>query len=156
MCAQPTDPDSAAPQPQPRPQPDIDEMIRRARAARQHAYAPYSSFAVGACLRSTDGSIHAGCNVENASFPLGHCAETSALGALISSGATPRITDIVVVTSNASAPCGGCRQKLSEHALPEASVYLCDGDGVRQTLRFRELLPLAFDGNTLRRPGSPA
>lgn len=129
-------------------------MIRLAHAARQHAYAPYSGFAVGACLRSTDGSLHAGCNVENASFPLGHCAETSALGAMVSSGATPRITDIVVVTENASAPCGGCRQKLAEHSLPEAGVYLCDLDGVRQTLRFHELLPLTFDGSTLRRSGS--
>jgi cytidine deaminase len=127
------------------------ELYDRARAARQHAHAPYSRFPVGAALRTEGGSVHVGCNVENASYPEGWCAETSAIAAMIAAGTTPadrRIAAICVtaekIGGNLTTPCGGCRQRLAEFSGPDTLVHVSDPEGNSKTYRLRELLPAAF------------
>lgn len=130
---------------------DVDAMIRRAREVIQRAYAPYSGFPVGACLRGETGRLYAGCNVENASFPEGWCAETSAMAALISAGER-RIEEVVVLATSAElcAPCGGCRQRLSEFAGPETPIHLLTESGLRRTVTLGTLLPRSFGKDHLR------
>ena len=122
-----------------------DDLLTAALQARARAHAPYSGFKVGAALRATDGSIHAGCNVENAAFPQGQCAEATAIGVMIASGAS-RITEILVVADGPEtvSPCGGCRQRLVEFADPATPVHLAGPEGVRATVSLGELLPRAF------------
>jgi len=132
----------------------LEDMIRRATEARDRAYAPYSNFRVGACVRGESGRLYAGCNVENASYPEGQCAETSALGAMVLGGDT-RLLEVVVVVAGPElcSPCGGCRQRLMEFAEVTTPVHLCNPSGERQTVRLGDLLPMAFDGHLLTRPG---
>jgi len=123
----------------------LDDMIAMARAAQQNAYAPYSDFQVGACLRADDGSLHAGANVENAAYPQGQCAEASAIGAMIAAGAR-KIVEVVVIGNGDGlcTPCGGCRQRLNEFATPDTPVHVCGPEGLRKTFTLGELLPGAF------------
>jgi homotetrameric cytidine deaminase len=123
-----------------------DELMRAADEVMRSAYAPYSQFRVGAALRAPDGSIHVGSNVENASYPQGQCAETSAIGALIAAGHT-RIVEVAVTAERMDIcpPCGGCRQRLAEFASANTPVHLGRPDGPRQTTTIGELLPLAFE-----------
>lgn len=117
-----------------------EPLLTAAREAMRHAHVPYSHFPVGAAVRSADGAVHAGANVENAAFPQGQCAEASAIGAMIAAGAT-EITAVAIVAEHAEdcPPCGGCRQRLAEFAGPDVPVHL----GSR-TLLLGELLPHAF------------
>lgn len=128
-----------------------DELIAAARAAMERAYAPYSGFHVGAALRARDGSIHAGANVENSSYPQGQCAETSAIGALVAAGAR-EIAEVAVMGDGDEpcTPCGGCRQRLNELASPDTIVRLCAAGGARETMTLGELLPRAFGPERLR------
>ncbi len=125
-------------------------LFEAAKAAMAHAHAPYSSFTVGAAILAEDGRIYAGCNVENASFPEGWCAETSALGAMVTAGAR-RVLEIAVISDGErlTTPCGGCRQRLAEFAAPETPVHVCGPQGLRQTFRLGDLLPAAFDKDHL-------
>lgn len=111
----------------------------------QHAYAPYSQFKVGAALRSKSGEVFAGCNVENAAYPQGWCAEASALAAMVVAGQR-ELTEIAIVADSLElvTPCGGCRQKLREFARPELLIHLCNLQEIRQSCTLAELLPLAF------------
>jgi cytidine deaminase len=124
---------------------DITDMLVAANAARVNAYAPYSNFAVGACLRGRSGRLYAGCNVENAAYPQGQCAEATAIGVMVAAGETA-IAEILVVADGPEpiTPCGGCRQRLREFAGPDVPVYLCSPDGLRRTVTLGELLPLSF------------
>jgi cytidine deaminase len=126
------------------------DMLARARAALTNAHAPYSRFRVGACLRAASGRLHAGCNVENSAYPVGQCAEASAIGVMVAAG-DREIVEVVVATEGAElcAPCGRCRQQLAEFARPETRVHLCGPEGVRATVTLGELLPLAFGPDTL-------
>lgn len=128
----------------------LDDMIVLARATKQKAYAPYSNFNVGACLRAEDGSLHAGANVENAAYPQGQCAEASAIGAMIAAGAR-KIVEVVVIGDGDGlcTPCGGCRQRLNEFATPDTPVHICGPEGLRKTFTLGELLPGAFGPNNL-------
>ena len=124
----------------------IDPLIEAAIVARRHAHAPYSRFLVGAALRCDDGSIHAGCNVENAAYPQGVCAEAGAISAMVLSGGR-RISEIVIAAagSRPCAPCGGCRQKIREFASPDAAIRIVDEHGtllMQSTLD--ALLPNSF------------
>jgi homotetrameric cytidine deaminase len=123
-----------------------EELLRAAEAVMRTAHAPYSRFAVGAALRGADGRVYAGSNVENASYPQGQCAETSAIGALIAAGQT-EITEVAVVAESVDfcPPCGGCRQRLAELADPETQVHLGKPGGPRMSTTVGELLPLAFE-----------
>jgi homotetrameric cytidine deaminase len=127
-------------------------LVAAARDAMQHAYAPYSRLRVGAALRADDGSIHAGANVENAAYPLGQCAEASALGALVAAGQT-RVTEVAVIWDGdgVCVPCGGCRQRLRELAALDVAVHLCALDGAREATTLGALLPHAFGAEMLPR-----
>lgn len=122
-----------------------DDLFAIARAAMKKAYAPYSGFPVGAALLTSDGAIHAGCNIENASYPEGWCAETTALGAFVMSGGG-KIAEIAVVAEKADRimPCGGCRQRLAEFAAPDAKLHLCDASGIVETIAFAAIFPRGF------------
>jgi homotetrameric cytidine deaminase len=130
--------------------PAAPELFAAARAAMARAHAPYSRYRVGAALRAPDGSIHVGANVENAAYPQGQCAEASAVGALVAAGHAA-IAEAAVVAQDVAAPCGGCRQRLSEFAHPDVHVHLGDGEGLRRTVTVGELLPLAFGAERLPR-----
>jgi cytidine deaminase len=128
------------------------ELYAAARAVREHAHAPYSRFHVGAALRTEAGTVHAGANVENASYPEGWCAETSAIAQMVAAGGTAAARRIVAVSVVAdriegrlTTPCGGCRQRLAEFAGPDTPVDVIDPSGEGQTFTMRELLPSAFD-----------
>jgi homotetrameric cytidine deaminase len=129
------------------PQPDA-ELLRLARETSANAYAPYSKLHIGAALRTADGRRFTGANVENAAYPQGQCAEASAIGAMVAAGAS-HIEEVVVASSHAVAPCGGCRQKLAEFGGPEAIVHLAGAGGVERTTTLGELLPLGFSSGDL-------
>ncbi|WP_420595727.1 cytidine deaminase [Deinococcus sp.] len=124
-------------------QPD-PALLAAARTAFANAYAPYSHFKVGAALRTPDGQIFAGANVENASYGLGRCAEQSAIQAMNSAGQRT-FTDLVVYSdaSPPASPCGACRQILFEFA-PEARVICVNAAGEVLSYSVAELLPHAF------------
>jgi len=122
-----------------------DALARAAAAARRRAYAPYSRFLVGAALRAEDGSVHVGCNVENAAYPQGTCAEAGAIAAMVAAGQR-RIAEAVIAGGDAPCPpCGGCRQKLREFAGPDLEIRMVDADGRPLLVRtLGELLPDSF------------
>lgn len=130
----------------------VRQLLAAAMAARQQAYAPYSKYLVGAAVLDEHGRIHAGCNVENAAYPQGWCAETNALGHMIMGGG--RIARAVMVTGAGSeiiTPCGGCRQKLREFARPtELIVIAGDASGVRAHWTLEQLLPASFGPDHLK------
>jgi cytidine deaminase len=122
-----------------------DALIAAARAARERAHAPYSRFAVGAAVLDEQGRIHAGCNVENAAYPQGWCAETSALAAMVMAGGRRALA--VAVCGEAPepvTPCGGCRQKLREFAADDCPVLTCDPNAVTARYTLGQLLPASF------------
>lgn len=133
-----------------------DAMIKAALAARENAYARYSKFPVGAAIRCERGVVHAGCNVENAAYPQGTCAEAGAISAMILSGS--RTIEAVVIAAGgdvACTPCGGCRQKIREFAGPETLVHIVDAAGTLLLSRtLDELLPHSFGPASL--PTQPA
>lgn len=120
-------------------------LLQAAQAARRMAHAPYSGFKVGAAVLDEQGRIHAGCNVENAAYPQGLCAEAVALGHLVLAGGQ-RITAVAVVGEGAGlvTPCGGCRQKLREFAGAEVPVVVGDMSALRGRFTLGELLPASF------------
>ena len=123
----------------------MDDMIEAARQAMERAYAPYSSFPVGAVVRSESGKLYAGCNVENSAYPQGWCAEASAIAAMVLAGER-RIVEVSVMGGGDTlvTPCGGCRQKLYEFAANDLPIHVCGPEGPRRTVTLGELLPLAF------------
>lgn len=125
----------------------MDELIAAARAARANAHAPYSAYRVGAAIRADDGSVYTGCNVENAAYPESLCAEAGALAAMVVAG-RKRLVAVAVCGGTAerpALPCGGCRQKLSEFATPDADVAVVEGEGGGlRRMRLAALLPFGF------------
>jgi cytidine deaminase len=128
----------------------MNDLLAAALNARANAYAPYSRFAVGAALRAEDGHIYAGCNVENAAYPQGLCAEAAAIGAMVAAGAR-RIRELLVVADGPAlcTPCGGCRQRIREFAAPDATIHIAGPDGVRKSYTLAELLPASFGPENL-------
>ena len=123
-----------------------DELFEAARAAMRNAYAPYSKFAVGAAILSDGGKVFAGANMENASYPEGWCAETSAIAHMVMAGER-RIAEVAVVAEKVPriTPCGGCRQRLREFGSAKTLVHLCDATGIVETVALGDLLPKAFE-----------
>lgn len=130
----------------------LAQLADTARSARRRAHAPYSRFAVGAALLDEHGRIHAGCNVENAAYPQGLCAEAVALGALVLAGGR-RVVAAVVAGEAAQpvTPCGGCRQKLREFAADDVPVLSVDATRVVAHHTLGELLPASFGPDHLQR-----
>lgn len=131
----------------------LDTLFELAKQARARAYAPYSGFHVGAALRAQSGALYAGGNVENAAYPLGLCAEASAIAAMIAGG-DRGIVEILVLGPKRISPCGACRQRISEFATGEVLVYLADDSGTSSRHALSELLPLAFGPQALKIAGS--
>ena len=129
----------------------MNDLIAAAKSARLKAYAPYSKFLVGAAVRDERGQIHGGCNIENASYPQGWCAETSAIAAMIMSGGHAIAEMAVIGTGDMlCTPCGGCRQKIREFAKGNVKIHICGQDGkVKQTFTLDELLPASFGPENL-------
>jgi len=129
---------------------EVSARLEAAAAAVMHrAYAPYSRFRVGAALLAAEGSIHVGCNVENATYPAGICAERTAISRAIADGHR-EFTAIVICTEAAvpTPPCGICRQVLHEFA-PMLDVTSITTGGARQSWRLDALLPAAFAANLM-------
>jgi cytidine deaminase len=126
-------------------------LIAAAVAARGKAYAPYSRFLVGAAVKDEHGRIHAGCNVENAAYPEGTCAEAGAVAAMIMAGGR-RIAEAAVAGAGDRlvTPCGGCRQKLREFGRSDLVIHVCDETGrVKRSFTLDELLPHSFGPKNL-------
>jgi cytidine deaminase len=121
----------------------MQDLIDAARAARANAYCPYSNYPVGAAVRTEDGTIFAGCNVENVSYGLSICAERNAIFAMVAGG-RKKLTELVVVTRDGGFPCGACLQVISEFAAPHAKIHLVDDSGSATTYALPGLLPHPF------------
>lgn len=130
-------------------EPQQQALLQAARAAQRMAYAPYSHYPVGAAVLDELGRIHAGCNVENAAYPEGLCAEASALSAMVLAGGT-QVRAVVVVGNggkNHSAwttPCGGCRQKLREFGAPDLPILCANDLDTGPSYTLVQLLPEGF------------
>jgi cytidine deaminase len=133
-------------------EPKLAELFAAAKAAQANAYAPYSRFSVGAALRAAGGAIYSGCNVENAAYPQGSCAEAGAIAAMALAGER-RIAEIVVIGDGEAlcTPCGGCRQRIREFADPETAIHIAGPEGVRASFTLAELLPESFGPEHLTR-----
>jgi cytidine deaminase len=125
-------------------------LFAAASAAMERAYAPYSKFQVGAAILAGNGRIYSGCNVENAAYPNGNCAETSAIAAMVLDGAQ-QIREIVVIGRGdlLCTPCGGCRQRIREFAAADTKIHVCGPEGLRRTFTRDELLPKSFGPENL-------
>ena len=123
-------------------------LIEAARSVYDNAYAPYSHYRVAAAVLADDGTIYAGCNVENAVYPLTICAERAAIFKAISDGAR-KIVALTVVTANGGSPCGACRQVMREFGEDEMPIYVADVTGAYRTHTLGELLPESFSGDDL-------
>lgn len=127
---------------------DVETLIRAAKEAAETAYIPYSNYPVGAALLAANGVVYRGCNIENASYPAGICAERVALVKAVSEGVR-EFEAIAVVTRDGGSPCGICRQMLSEFA-PQLRVIMAREDGqITFDGKLNELLPHAFNGSSL-------
>lgn len=128
----------------------VRDLHAAACQAFERAYAPYSGFKVGAAVLDDCGHISRGCNVENASYPCGTCAEAGAIAAMIAGGGK-KIREILIVADSRELikPCGACLQRIAEFAAPETPVHLADSQNVRQTFKLSDLLPQAFNAEEL-------
>ena len=119
--------------------------IAATKEAMNKAYAPYSNYQVGALIVTKNGNTYSGCNVENASYPLGNCAETAAIASMVLAG-EKYIRMIYVMTKNdeGGIPCGGCRQRIREFSDENTQIIMCSPDGVQQRINLSELLPNSF------------
>ncbi len=125
-----------------------EELLDAARSAREMAYCPYSNFRVGAAIIDDTGQTHIGCNVENAAYPQGSCAETGAIAAMVAAGGK-RIVTIAVAGGGANktracTPCGGCRQLIHEFADENTRIIVKDDDSEWHTFTMDDLLPSSF------------
>jgi cytidine deaminase len=129
----------------------MNELIQQALTAREFSRAKYSGFTVGAALKSRDGRVFTGCNVESSSYGLTICAERVALVKALSEGVSEFSAIAIVGPHEAHCPpCGACRQLLYDYA-PDIAVIMTDGTN-EQTISLRDLLPLAFEENQLKKP----
>jgi len=123
------------------------DLINAAKDAREHAYSHYSGYSVGAAIIDEQGHLHVGCNIENAAYPLGNCAEAAAIAAMVVEGGK-RIDRIAIVGGRGDvapcAPCGGCRQRIFEFADDATVIITMDDSEDWQQYSIAELLPAGF------------
>ncbi len=126
------------------------ELIKSAIRIMETAYVPYSKFHVGASILDNNETIHSGSNVENAAYPVGCCAEASAISIMIASGGT-KIKAIAVAGDGEllCTPCGGCRQRIREFANLDTPILVCGKEGLRKKFTLSELLPASFGPENL-------
>jgi len=125
----------------------VAKLYAQARLASDNAYSPYSGAKVGACVVDDDGNVHSGCNVENASFGLTQCAERNALAAAIAAGMRPGAAHTLLIYATgfeSLAPCGACRQVMSELLADDAMVISCHSETDYRSWSIAELLPDPF------------
>jgi len=127
-------------------------LLDDAARVRENAYAPYSNFKVGAALRTPDGQVFTGINVENVAYPEGTCAEAGAIAAMCAAGGR-EIAEIAVIADAPSPvpPCGGCRQKIAEFAGPDVVVTMATTDGATLQMTVADLLPGRFTADHMDR-----
>jgi cytidine deaminase len=131
---------------------EIAELYGAALAARDRSHSPYSGYKVGAAIRTTTGDVFACCNVENAAYPEGVCAEGGAISMMVvGSASAPVVADVVTITSGDTpgTACGGCRQKIREFAGPETRIHSATDTGLFFTMDMAELLPDSFGPDRL-------
>lgn len=134
----------------------LDDLFEAARDVRLKAHAPYSRFKVGAAIRGKSGRIYAGCNVENAAYPVGACAEAGAISMMVAAGERA-IGEILVLgwtDANPNAPglttpCGGCRQRIREFAAGTTPIHIAGPEGLRRSFTLDDLLPESFGPENL-------
>ena len=129
----------------------MKDLVEAAIAARAKAHVPYSKFYVGAAMRDERGRVFSGCNIENAAYPQGWCAEPTAISHLIMAGGK-QITEVVVMGNGDTlcTPCGGCRQKIREFANADVRIHCCTEKGkLIRTFTLEELLPFSFGPENL-------
>lgn len=133
--------------------PTTDDLLTLTRQAMAQSYSPYSGFKVGALVVADDGSLFVGCNVENASYPEGTCAEAGAISAMVMAG-KKRIQAIYVMGAGDAlvSPCGGCRQRIREFSDAQTLVHICNPQEVRKSLLLEQLLPYSFGPDHLQQP----
>ena len=121
-------------------------LLKLAVDAMKNAYVPYSEFRVGVAILSTKNKFYFGCNVENAAYPQGLCAEAGAISSMIAGGCI-LISEVLVVSVSDKliVPCGGCRQKLLEFSNSQTRIHLAVPTEIKKTMSMNELLPFSFD-----------
>ncbi len=127
------------------------KILTLLKKAQKLAYAPYSKFYVSACILANDNNYYIGCNIENAAYPVGCCAEASAISAMIMGGAKI-IKEISVLGSGnlLCSPCGACRQKIREFATESTLIHMYKNNRLEKTMTINELLPESFGPNNLK------
>lgn len=122
-----------------------ESNIKATKEAMSKAYVPYSNYPVGVLIITDKGNKFTGCNVENASYPLGNCAEASAIAAMVMGGER-KINQIYVMTKNdeGGIPCGGCRQRIREFSDSTTQIIMCSPYGIQNRMNLSELLPQSF------------
>lgn len=128
----------------------VEQLFEAARDVQARAYVPYSRFKVGAAIRTPSGAVHRGCNVENAAYPVGTCAEAAAISAMV--GAGERVIEAILVFGDGDVlvtPCGGCRQRIREFAQPDTPIHVAGPGGLRATFTLNDLLPQSFGPDNL-------
>jgi cytidine deaminase len=128
----------------------LEHLFEAAKAAREKAHVPYSRFRVGSAILADDGQVYAGCNVENAAYPSGTCAEAGAIAAMVLGGGRA-IRAMLVIGDGPMlcTPCGNCRQRIREFAKPGTPVHVAGLEGVRQSFTLDALLPASFGPENL-------
>lgn len=130
--------------------PAQQELFDAAMAAMANAHAPYSHYPVGAAVRASSGTVYSGCNVENAAYPQGWCAEASAIAAMVTAGEREIVEVLTVCQGDlVGTCCGGCRQKLREFAALDTPIHVAGLEGVRRVFTLGELLPWSFGPENL-------
>ncbi len=128
----------------------LEELKKLAVSMLDMAYCPYSHFPVGAALECTDGTVYTGCNIENASYPVGSCAERTAVSKAISEGHRDFARIVVAAnTDNFCVPCGMCRQFLQEFS-PNMEIVCMNRAGESTSFKLSDMLPFGFDGSCLK------
>lgn len=126
------------------------EILIAAAESRLKAYAPYSKFRVGAAILTTSGNIYSGCNVENASYPCGTCAEAGAISAMIAGGDQQIAEILIIANTGRILPCGNCLQKIAEFATPKTLIHSADLNGNSETYTLKQLLPHNFKAGDIK------
>ena len=127
-----------------------NEIFQIAKKLRDNAYAPYSKFKVGAAILTTNGKIYGGCNVENASYPCGTCAEAGAISAMIAGGEKQIAEILIIADTDCILPCGNCLQKIAEFGSENTLVHSCNLEGIVNTHTLAQLLPHNFKAGDIK------